>query len=102
MATLIEKKTDDLYVSYFEEDGMELLRIEKNGDIYHIHNPDTDMTVRVRIIDDYTTCLNCLEHKRRGKDNRFRKTTKLLDSNVSWADYILQKIGFVREVKCRE
>ena len=42
-----------------------------------------------------------ITENRRGKDGRYRKTTKLLQSNLFWLDYMLQEKGFIRKAKAR-
>ena len=71
------------------------------NNIYRAVNMDCDITAEVVPEDDYITRLKCIEHKRRGKDGRYRKTTKLLQSNLSWLDYMLQEKSFIRKAKAR-
>ena len=71
------------------------------NNIYRAVNMDCDITAEVVPEDDYITRLKCIEHKRRGKDGRYRKTTKLLQSNLYWLDYMLQEKGFIRKAKAR-
>ena len=71
------------------------------NNIYRAVNMDCDITAEVVPEDDYITRLKCIEHKRRGKDGRYRKTTKLLQSNLSWLNYMLQEKGFIRKAKAR-
>ena len=71
------------------------------NNIYRAVNMDCDITAEVVPVDDYITRLTCIEHKRRGKDGRYRKTTKLLQSNLSWLNYMLQEKGFIRKAKAR-
>ena len=71
------------------------------NNIYRAVNMDCDITAEVVPEDDYITRLKCIEHKRRGKDGKYRKTTKLLQSNLSWLDYMLQEKSFIRKAKAR-
>ena len=71
------------------------------NNIYRAVNMDCDITAEVVPEDDYITRLKCIEHKRRGKDGRYRKTTKLLQSNLSWLNYMLQEKSFIRKAKAR-
>ena len=84
-------------------DGDEVLCtiISLGNNIYRAVNTDCDITAEVVPEDDYITRLKCIEHKRRGKDGRYRKTTKLLQSNLSWLNYMLQEKGFIRKAKAR-
>ena len=71
------------------------------NNIYRAVNMDCDITAEVVPENDYITRLKCIEYKRRGKDGRYRKTTKLLQSNLSWLDYMLQEKSFIRKAKAR-
>ena len=71
------------------------------NNIYRAVNMDCDITAEVVPEDDYITRLKCIEHKRRWKDGRYRKTTKLLRINLYWLDYMLQEKGFIRKAKAR-
>ena len=75
--------------------------ISLGNNTYRAVNMDCDITAEVEPVDDYITRLTCIEHKRRGKDGRYRKTTKLLQSNLFWLDYMLQEKGFIRKAKAR-
>ena len=75
--------------------------ISLGNNIYRAVNMDCDITAEVVPENDYITRLKCIEYKRRGKDGRYRKTTKLLQSNLSWLDYMLQEKGFIRKAKAQ-
>ena len=78
-----------------------LLTITSLGDnIYRAINNSMDITAKVTVLNDYQTMMNCIEHKRADKNGRYRKTTKLLQSDLSWLDYILEEKGFIRKKKC--
>lgn len=84
-------------------DGEEVLCtiISLGNNIYRAVNTDCDITAEVVPEDDYITRLKCIEHKRRGKDGRYRKTTKLLQPNLKWLMYMLEEKGFIRKAKAR-
>ena len=71
------------------------------NNIYRAVNMDCDITAEVVPEDDYITRLKCIDHKRRGKDGRYRKTTKLLQPNLKWLMYMLEEKGFIRKAKAR-
>lgn len=75
--------------------------IPLGNNIYRAVNMDCDITAEVVSEDDYITRLKCIEHKRRGKDGRYRKTTKLLQPNLKWLMYMLEEKGFIRKAKAR-
>lgn len=84
-------------------DGEEVLCtiISLGNNIYRAANTDCDITAEVVPEDDYITRLKCIEHKRRGKDGRYRKTTKLLQHNLKWLMYMLEEKSFIRKAKAR-
>lgn len=69
---------------------------ELGNNTYRAVNMSFVITAEVEPIDDYTTRLTCLEHKRRGKDGIYRSTTKLMEHNLRWLDWILEEKGFIR------
>ena len=71
------------------------------NNIYRAVNMECDITAEIEPVDDYITRLKCIEHKRRGKDGKYRKTTKLLQSNLSWLNYMLQEKSFIRKANSR-
>lgn len=82
-------------------DGKLLLTIEELGNnAYKATNDSFTITAEVVPLDDYRTQLRCIEHKRADKNGVYRKTTKLLEHNMSWLDYILEDKGFIRKKKC--
>lgn len=85
----------------FDGDRLLLTITSLGNNTYRAVNMDCDITAEVEPVDDYITRLTCIEHKRKGKDGRYRKTTKLLQSNLFWLDYILQEKGFIRKAKAR-
>ena len=85
----------------FDGDRLLLTITSLGNNTYRAVNTDCDITAEVEPVDDYITRLTCIEHKRRGKDGRYRKTTKLLQSNLFWLDYMLQEKGFIRKAKAR-
>lgn len=82
-----------------ENNGEMLLTIEKISDnTYHAKkNKFTDMTVEVTPLDECRTQTRCIEHKTAGKDGKFRKSKKLLDSNVNWLVWMLEEKGFINK-----
>ena len=97
---IVETMENGIYKSF--DGDMLLLTITSLGNnTYRAVNMDCDITAEVEPVDDYITRLTCIEHKRRGKDGRYRKTTKLLQSNLFWLDYMLQEKGFIRKAKAR-
>ena len=95
-----EVMENSIYKS-FDGDRLLLTITSLGNNIYRAVNMDCDITAEVVPEDDYITRLKCIEHKRRGKDGRYRKTTKLLQSNLSWLNYMLQEKGFIRKAKAR-
>lgn len=94
-----ETKIDGKYQSF--RDGNFLLTIEELGNnVYKATNNFFTITAEVIPLDDYRTQIHCIEHKRADKNGVYRKTTKLLDHNMSWLDYILEDKGFIRKKKC--
>jgi hypothetical protein len=97
---IIEVMEGSIYKS-FDGDRLLLTITSLGNNTYRAVNMDCDITAEVEPVDDYITRLTCIEHKRRGKDGRYRKTTKLLQSNLFWLDYMLQEKGFIRKAKAR-
>ena len=85
----------------FDGDRLLLTITSLGNNTYRAVNMDCDITAEVVPEDDYMTRLTCIEHKRRGKDGRYRKTTKLLQHNLKWLMYMLQEKGFIRKAKAR-
>ena len=83
----------------FDGDRLLLTITSLGNNIYRAVNMDCDITAEVVPEDDYITRLKCIEHKRRGKDGRYRKTTKLLQPNLKWLMYMLEEKGFIRKAK---
>ena len=84
-------------------DGDDILCVvEKlDNDIYRAKNLDCDITCQIAPIDDYTVSITTIDYKRRGKDGKYRKTTKLIDSNSKWLWYMLENLGWIEKRKCR-
>lgn len=66
---------------------------------YRAVNLNFDITAEVVPLDDYHTRSRVIEHKRRGKDGRYRRTAKLVEHDSRWLVYILEKIGMIRTPK---
>lgn len=83
------------------KDGDKVLcTIEKTaGNVFRAINLDTDITCEVVKIDEYKTSVFCIEHKRRGKDGKYRKSKTLLDHNMRWLLYMLENKGFIEPRK---
>lgn len=84
-------------------DGEEVLCtiISLGNNTYRAVNMECDITAEVNPKDDYITNIKCIEYKRKGKDGRYRKTTKLLQHNLKWLMYMLEEKGFIRKAKAR-
>lgn len=81
--------------------GSVLCIIEKIGEnTYKAINSDTKITAKVIPLDEYKTQVTVIEHKRKGKDGKFRNSKKLLEHNSKWLDYMLEEKGFIRKAKC--
>ena len=95
---MTETKTNTFYQC---KDGDKVLctieRTEEN--VFRAVNSDTDITCEVIKIDEYKTSVSCIQHKRRGKDGKYRKTSKLLDHNMNWLLYMLENKGFIEPRK---
>ena len=96
---ITESKNNGIY-QCFDGDRLLLTITDLGNHIYRAVNNDCDITAEILPIDEYSTNLRCKEHKRKGKDGKFRKTTKLLEHDLKWFDYILEKKGFIRKKKC--
>ena len=95
---MTETKTTTFYQCK-DEDNV-LCTIEKIGEnVFRAINSDTDITCEVIKIDEYKTSVSCIQHKRRGKDGKYRKTSKLLDNNMNWLLYMLENKGFIEPRK---
>ena len=96
--SITEVFTDDSYIAL---DGERVLltikRMENN--VYFAKNADCSIVCEVVPLDDYRTLAKVIEYRRRGKDGKYRNTTKLLDHNRSWLVYILEEKGFIRKAK---
>lgn len=66
---------------------------------YRAVNLNFDITAEVVPLDEYSTRSRVIEHKRRGKDGRYRRTAKLVEHDSRWLVYMLEKIGMIRTPK---
>lgn len=83
-----------------ENNGEILLTIERiSGNTYHAKNKFTDTTAEIIPLDEYRTQTRCIEYKTAWKDGKFRKSTKMLDHNVNWLVWMLEKKGFINKWK---
>lgn len=96
---ITERMENGMYQS-FDGDRLLLTITDLGNNCYRAVNSVTDITVEAIPLDDYRTKISCIEHKRAGKDGRYRKTKKLINHSMSWMDYILQEVGFIRKAKC--
>ncbi len=77
---------------FYSNDGIVALTIESLGDHkYRAINKFTDITARIIPINDNGASLECIEHKRTDKLGRRRTSKRLLESNLKWLWYMLQK-----------
>lgn len=98
---MLTETIDNGIYKCFDEDRI-LLTITSLGDnIYRAVNSYMDITAEVSPIDEYTTRVKCIKHKRADRLGRYRETTKLLSHNLSWLDYMLEEKGFIRKKKCK-
>lgn len=95
---IIETMNNGVY-QCIDDDKVLLTITSLGNNVYRAINNFTDITAEITPVDDYYTKLVCIEHKRRDKNGRYRKTTKLLESNLCWLDHMLEKKGFIREKK---
>ena len=95
---IIEQLENGVYTS---KDGERtLLTVTDLGENrYRAVNLDCDITAEVVPLDEYRTWSRVIEHKRRGKDGRYRRTAKLVEHDSRWLVYMLEKIGMIRTPK---
>ena len=95
---MTETKTNTFYQC---KDGNKVLctieKIEEN--VFRAVNYDTNITCEVIKIDEYRTSVSCIQYKRRGKDGKYRKTSKLLEHYTGWLLYMLEDKGFIEPRK---
>lgn len=95
---ITETRTENTYTCF--DGDKALLTVTSNGNnVYRAVNNFIDITAEVVPLDDYRTSLHCIEHKVKGKDGRFRKSTVLLRNDLSWFRFTLEDIGFIRKSK---
>ena len=95
---MAETKTNTFY--QYKSGGKVLCTIEKTAEnVFRAVNLDTDITCEVIKIDEYKTSVSCIEHKRRGKDGKYRKSKNLLEHNMNWLLYMLENKGFIEPRK---
>ena len=77
-----------------------LCTIESLGNhVYKATNSFLKITAEVFPIDEYRTSVKCIENKNRTKNGIYRKSRKLMDSNMKWLVYMLEEYGFIRKPK---
>lgn len=91
---IIEQKAENRYTAIKGE--RVLLTIDRWGDVFRFENNDTRMTVKIVPLDEERTVVEMIEHKRRGKDGKYRKTTRLMQHDMKWALYMAEEKGFIR------
>ena len=90
------------HFEYVSSDGKICLTIDKIADnTYRAVNNFTDITIKAIQLDEYRTQTECIEHKTKGKDGKFRKSKKLMGHNTSWLLYMLEEKGFINKRKPR-
>ena len=86
------------HYEYISSNGKVSLTIDKIADdTYRAVNNFTDITIKAIQIDEYRTQTECIEHKTKGKDGKFRKSKKLMEHNTSWLLYMLEEYGFIKK-----
>lgn len=95
---IIERLENGIYTC---KDGERTLLTvtDLGGNRYRAVNLDLDITAEIVPLDDYSTRSSVIEHKRRGKDGRYRRTAKLVEHDSRWLVYMLEKIGMIRTPK---
>jgi hypothetical protein len=95
---IIEHLENGVYTS---KDGERtLLTVTDLGENrYRAVNLNFDITAEVVPLDEYRTRSRVIEHKRRGRDGRYRRTAKLAEHDSRWLVYMLEKIGMIRTTK---
>ena len=83
------------YISSNEKGSLTIDKIA--DDTYRAVNNFTDITIKAIQIDEYRTQTECIEHKTKGKDGKFRKSKKLMEHNTSWLLYMLEEYGFIKK-----
>lgn len=66
---------------------------------YRAVNKFFDITAEIIPLDDYRTCVRCIENKKANKNGKYRKTKLLAEHNTNWLNYMLQEKGFIRRAK---
>lgn len=100
---IIETMENGLYKSFDVDNNEILLTIEALGNnVYKAKNKTFCITAEIVPLNEYQNQVKCIEHKRADKLGRYRKTTKLLQHNLSWLDWIVEEKGFIRKKKVKE
>jgi hypothetical protein len=95
---IIERLENGVYTS--KDGDRTLLTVTDMGENrYRAVNLNFDITAEVVPLDEYRTRSRVIEHKRRGKDGRYRRTAKLVEHDSRWLVYMLEKIGMIRTPK---
>ena len=97
---IINKMENGIWTSTDTERNEVLCTIESLGNhVYKATNSFLKITAEVFPIDEYRTSVKCIENKNRTKNGIYRKSRKLMDSNMKWLVYMLEEYGFIRKPK---
>ena len=97
---IINKMENGIWTSIDTERNEVLCTIESLGNhIYKATNSFLKITAEVFPIDEYRTSVKCIENKNRTKNGIYRKSKKLMDSNMKWLVYMLEECGLLENQK---
>ena len=97
---IVNKMENGIWTSIDTERNEVLCTIESLGNhIYKATNSFLKITAEVFPIDEYRTYAKCIENKNRTKNGIYRKSRKLMDSNMKWLVCMLEEYGFIRKPK---
>ena len=97
---IINKMENGIWTSTDTERNEVLCTIKSLGNnIYKATNNTFKIIAEVFPIDEYRTSVKCIENKNRTKNGIYRKSRKLMDSNIKWLVYMLEECGFIRKPK---
>lgn len=91
-----EIRTDNTYTC-MDENGVLLTITSEANNVYYAINTTFYITAEVVPVDEYRTMARCIDNKMKGKDGRYRKTKRLLDSHLRWLVYMLEEQNFIRK-----
>lgn len=97
---IINKMENGIWTSTDTERNEVLCTIKSLGNnIYKATNSTFKIIAEVFPIDEYKISVKCIENKNRTKNGIYRKSRKLMDSNMKWLVYMLEECGFIRKPK---